>query len=167
MTRFHLLQSGAFRLDTVSSVTQNSGMEKLTTKPIAAVPNALARSDGKIKWPDSFAVMPHGGTRQYKTKWILGTETKSAKTARHKYYGVFYRGKNYKIHRLICEAFHGPPPDGKNVVLHLDENALNNRPENLSWGTQKENLNAKGFIEYCKGRTGENSPHAKSMNKIK
>jgi len=136
-------------------------MDTLTTKPITAVPNALARSDGKIKWPDTFARMPHGGIRQYKTKWIAGTERRASKTARHKYYGCLYRGKNYKIHRLICEAFHGPPPKGKNVVLHRDENAMNNKPENLKWGTQKENLNAAGFIEYCKGRTGENSPTSK------
>jgi hypothetical protein len=51
------------------------------------------------------------------------------------------------------------------VVLHLNEDALDNRPENLRWGTQKENLNMPKFIEYCKGRTGENSPSAKAKAK--
>lgn len=45
--------------------------------------------------------------------------------------------------------------------MHIDENSRNNKPANLAWGTQKENLNAPGFIEYCKGRVGENSPTTK------
>jgi hypothetical protein len=66
-----------------------------------------------------------------------------------------------KVHRLVCEAFHGPPPFEKAVVIHIDENALNNRPENLRWGTQKENMNMPGFVAYCKSRTGDNSPTKK------
>jgi len=68
---------------------------------------------------------------------------------------------NMKIHRIVCEAFHGLAPFDRAVVLHLDENALNNKPENLRWGTQKENLNMPKFIEYCKSRTGENNPRIK------
>jgi hypothetical protein len=49
--------------------------------------------------------------------------------------------------------------------MHLNENSDDNRPENLAWGTQKQNLNAPGFIAYCKSRTGENSPTAKSRRK--
>ena len=133
----------------------------MTVKPITEVLGALARSDGKIKWADCVGVMPHGGLRQYKNKWIAGVVSKASKTARHEYYKVVHKGKNYKVHRLVCRAFHGDPPEGKNVVLHLDENALNNKPENLRWGTQKENLNMPKFIAYCKSRTGENNPHVK------
>ena len=140
-------------------------MDNLIVKPIPAIPNALARSDGKIKLPDTKAKMPHGGWREYKTKWVTGVKRRASKTARHEYFGTMYRGKNYKIHRLICEAFHGPPPDEKNIVLHLNEDATDNRPENLRWGTQKENLNALGFIEYCKGRTGENNPMIKGKKR--
>ena len=132
-------------------------------KPIQSIEGAFANELGQIKLPERQAKMPHGGWRKYKTKWIFGTKRRSTKTARHEYYGILYRGKNYKIHRLICEAFHGPAPDGKPIVLHLNENALDNRPENLKWGSQKENLNMPKFIEYCKGRTGENSPRIKGM----
>jgi len=45
--------------------------------------------------------------------------------------------------------------------MHLNENSADNRPENLAWGTQKENLNAPGFIAYCKTRTGDKHPRAK------
>lgn len=135
----------------------------MKTMPIPAIPGAIAREDGMIKFPDKKAKMPHGGIREYKTKWVRGTIRRASKTARHCYYGAMYRGKNYKVHRLICEAFHGPAPNDRNIVLHLNEDATDNRPENLRWGTQKENLNAPGFIEYCQSRTGENSPTVKGQ----
>ena len=80
-------------------------------------------------------------------------------------YKINFRGKNYRVSRLVCEAFHGEAPDGLSVCMHMDENALNNRASNLAWGTQKQNLNAPGFINYCKSRTGENSPHRKGRRK--
>lgn len=72
--------------------------------------------------------------------------------------------KTFKVARLVCEAFHGLPPFPRAVVMHVDDNPGNNRPENLRWATQKENLNAPQFIAYCKSRTGANSTHAKSRN---
>ena len=137
----------------------------MNVKSIPSIPGALANNFGQIKFPDSISKMPNGGERAYKTKWIFGVLTKASKTARHKYYGVMYRGKNYKIHRLVCEAFHGPQPKNFPVVIHLDEDATNNRPENLKWGTQKENLNMPGFIKYCQNRVGENSPTIKGKRK--
>lgn len=134
-------------------------------RPVLSVPGVIASSFGRVKFPDTTAQMPHGGLREYKTKPIFGQKRRASKTARHEYYGVLYRGKNYKIHRLVCEAFHGSPTKDRKFVLHADDNALNNRPENLSWGTQKENLNAAGFIEYCKSRTGKNSPLTKGKLK--
>lgn len=131
------------------------------TAEIPSIPGALANSEGFVKFPTVTSAMPNGGERTYETKWTRGGKRKATKTARHEYYGTLYRGRNYKIHRLVCEAFHGPPPFHGAVVIHCDENALNNRPSNLRWGTQKENLNMPGFIEYCKGRKGENSQWAK------
>ena len=137
----------------------------MEVRPIPAIYGAFAREDGMIKLPPSMSKMPNGGDRFYATKWKLGVKTKAGKSALHEFYGFVYRGKNYKVHRLVCEAFHGPAPDGMPVVLHLNEDALDNRPKNLRWGTQKENLNMPKFIEYCKGRTGENSPSAKAKAK--
>ncbi len=108
--------------------------------------------------------MPNGGWRTYTPLPTYGGKRKSCKTARHEYYGFFNKERgNLKIHRLICEAFYGPAPFSRAVVIHLDENALNNKAENLKWGTQKENLNMPKFIAYCKSRTGENSPIKKAQ----
>lgn len=49
--------------------------------------------------------------------------------------GVF----NASVHRLVCLAFHGKPKD-KMVASHLDGNSFNNKPGNLKWETQKENV---------------------------
>jgi hypothetical protein len=43
-----------------------------------------------------------------------------------------------QVHRLICEAFHGPCPAGMQT-RHLDGSKTNNRPTNLAWGTAAEN----------------------------
>lgn len=126
----------------------------------------MASSLGRVKLPDGEYKMPNGGVCQYRPKPVFGVRTKASKTARHVYMGLYSkRFGNMKVHRLVCEAFHGPAPSKRSVVIHLDEDATNNRPENLRWGTQKENLNMPGFIAYCKSRTGENSPFIKGRKK--
>lgn len=95
--------------------------------------------------------MPHGGIREYISKPTYGVVTRASKTARHSYRGIYNKFYgNMKVHRLVCEAFHGPPPFDGAVVIHLDEDAHNNKPENLKWGTQKENLNMPKFKEYLR-----------------
>jgi hypothetical protein len=126
----------------------------------------MASSLGRVKLPDGEAPTPNGGVRYYTTRPTFGHPTKASKTARHVYMCLSNRRLgNMKVHRLVCEAFHGPAPNPRSVVIHLDEDATNNRPENLRWGTQKENLNMPGFISYCKARTGNNSPVIKGMKR--
>jgi hypothetical protein len=112
---------------------------------VPGVPGMLASSDGRLMAESFVRKMPRGGTVVHKGKAWTGTWSKEGR------YTTKFRGKNYKVARLVCEAFHGPPPPGA-VCMHLDENARNNRFENLAWGTQKENLNAPGFIAYCRTR---------------
>jgi len=102
--------------------------------------------------------MPNGSSRQY------GGFARKGSWDGARY--IFqWKGKTYKVGRLVCEAFYGKPPFKRAVCMHIDENSRNNLPSNLKWGTQKENLNAPGFIKYCKGRTGENSPTIKGMKR--
>lgn len=43
------------------------------------------------------------------------------------------------VHRLVCDAFHGPSPSDRHEVRHLDGTRDNNRADNLCWGTYEEN----------------------------
>lgn len=104
--------------------------------------------------------MPYGGVKHYGGCPYLGVWNKQ--DAR---FVVVHKGHTYKIAQLICEAFHGAKPFEGAVVMHLDENAANNRASNLKWGTQKENMNAPGFINYCRSRVGKNSPTTKHRRK--
>lgn len=89
--------------------------------------------------------MPYGGTRVYGGQPWRGSWDK-----REERFVIQFKGRTYKVARLVCEAFKGPPPFPRAGTLHLDEDSRNNRPGNLKWGTQRENLNAPGFIEYCR-----------------
>lgn len=59
------------------------------------------------------------------------------------YYGVKLshnqKQTTFLIHRLVCAAFHGPGPEGQEV-RHLNGNPVDNRAENLAWGTRAENV---------------------------
>lgn len=119
-------------------------------KPVPSKPGILASSEGNILLPPGYAPLPNGGYRTYLPEPFKGVIRRANKDAKHVYLGTWARRwGNLKIHQLVCEAFHGPKPFPEAVVIHLDENALNNRPENLKWGTQKENLNMPKFKEYC------------------
>ena len=47
----------------------------------------------------------------------------------------------------MCEAFNGPAPADKPLCMHLDENASNNKPENLAWGSCSDNFNFPGLLK--------------------
>jgi hypothetical protein len=131
-------------------------------KPVPSLPGVQASSLGRLLYPEREAPMPNGGVRRYIPNPTLGAVTCANTGAMHKYrnsYNKFYG--NIKVHRAVCEAFHGPPPFLRAVVIHIDEDGLNNQPENLKWGTQKENLNMPKIKAYHRSRVGKNSPWAK------
>lgn len=120
-------------------------------KPVPSLPGVMASSEGRIVLPPRYAPVNNGGFRAYLPKPTEGVVTRASKKARHVYRGIYTKFfGNIKVHQAVCEAFHGPKPFPESVVIHIDEDALNNRPENLKWGTQKENLNAPGFLAYCR-----------------
>lgn len=45
----------------------------------------------------------------------------------------------FEMHRLVCEAFHGPPPE-KADAHHINEVKTDNRPENLEWRSRSSNM---------------------------
>lgn len=125
---------------------------------VPSQPDLLASSHGRIMVAP-YSIL-HGIRRSYSGNPRLGVwDGERYILSRH-------GRKTLKVARLVCEAFHGSPPHEDSVCMHNDENSRNNTPENLSWGTQKENLNAPGFLKYCRGRTGENSPTSKSRRAV-
>lgn len=114
-----------------------------------------ASSHGRIRVLPRIGLMPHGGKRTYETKPTFGCITSAKKGARHVYFGRQIKAiGNVKVHRAVCSAFHGKPPFPKAVVIHRNENGLDNRPPNVRWGTQKENLNMPRFKD-CNTRANK------------
>jgi hypothetical protein len=58
--------------------------------------------------------------------------------------------KQQWVHRMVCLAFHGKPPIGKEQVCHVpDDNGLNNRASNLMWGSRSWNESHKNGNAVC------------------
>ena len=130
-------------------------------KIVPSLPGVMASSEGRLLFPPSHAPLPNGGFRIYLTEPTGGSIARANKDAARVYRNVWMRRfGNVKVHQAVCEAFHGEKPFDDAVVIHVDENGLNNKPDNLKWGTQKENLNAPGFKAFCRRRRGVTSPRA-------
>lgn len=85
-----------------------------------------------------------GNIRNFKTKRILKvSETKLG----YKRIAIRLNGlkKNYRVHRLVAEAFLQNPKN-KPDVDHIDRNRSNNKISNLRWVTKKENCNNRKFL---------------------
>lgn len=55
--------------------------------------------------------------------------------------------RNMLVHRLVCEAFHGPPPSPTHSVDHIDRNKSNNKVGNLRWATKSEQVTNRNTVE--------------------
>lgn len=62
----------------------------------------------------------------------------------------------FRVHKLVCELFHGLPPSGLYEVCHIDGDKLNNCAANLRWGTRKDNAADRELH----GRTSRGTKHS-------
>lgn len=89
-----------------------------------------------IAWKPSHQISTKGRVRNRRTGHIL-----KPFADRYGYLRVSIGNyDNVYIHRLVCEAFHGAPPDSSYQVNHLDCDRQNNCVENLEWCTASENI---------------------------
>ena len=106
-------------------------------KPIPNAPGYYAGEDGNI-----YGNLPIGKSKIGKLRQL-----KPGIQSTGKYYVVSVKKdgirKTHRVHRLICETFHGTPSDTKLTVSHLDGNWKNNIPSNLKWESYSDNLNHK------------------------
>jgi len=117
--------------------------------PIPGYPGFYADSDGYI-W--GFQVKRNTGWHR-----LCSSPTTYGYLLVHVYYNG--KRKTVQVHQLVALAFHGPCPLGKQVRHYPDPDKNNNRPENLKYGTPKENaadsieqgLSPRG-IKNCKAK---------------
>lgn len=87
--------------------------------------------------------------RYPKFRWTYGYKNN------HGYLCIKFRGKKYQVHRLICEAFHGPAPVDRPTCDHYpDRNPQNNRADNLRWADMHMQNSNKQICEDCLARYG-------------
>jgi hypothetical protein len=66
---------------------------------------------------------------------------------------------SFLAHRLICQAFNGPAPFGKNQVNHKNGVKTDNRPDNLEWCDSSHNM-LHAHATGLKTNRGERNPKA-------
>ena len=95
-------------------------------------------------WEEYYEVSSQGRVRRVKPApgGRVGRVLRPNRTSRYLQVALSRDGKpkTHYVHRLVCEAFHGPPPFQGAHVLHWDDDPKNNTPENLRWGTASENM---------------------------
>lgn len=91
------------------------------------------REDGAVLVPPSRKFL--------RFRWTFGSSD------RHGYRTVRYRGKLHRVHRLVCRAFHGLPPEGKPEVDHISRVPSANFASNLRWIDRKGNEANKDRVD--------------------
>jgi hypothetical protein len=115
-----------------------------TWKPVVGFEGQFEVSSlGRIKSLPRVVPVRNHPKAGYKTKTVRGKVLKTW-TGSHGYRMVgLGRGDNgrtqcFLVHRLVCEAFHGPCPEGQEVC-HGPNGKQDNRASQLCWGTRSKN----------------------------
>lgn len=107
---------------------------------------AMSVDDGKEDWLPiegfpGYEVGSSGSVRRALKGGRKITLNPSSMKTGHLKLSIYRKDKQLTtmVHRLVCRAFNGPPPFLGAVVRHLNGIPNDNRPDNLMWGTVKEN----------------------------
>lgn len=87
-----------------------------------------------------------------KFRWTFGSLTKKG------YRRIRFQGEEYRVHKLICETFHGlAPKDGLTADHYPDRNPSNNRADNLRWADMHMQNNNRQICEDSQTKYGVRS----------
>lgn len=105
-------------------------------KTVPSCPRYQASSLGRIR--SMYGAGQWGIKRPRKEPKILSLHVNRM----HGYLSVGLGSKRGWVHGFVCEAFHGPCPDGHECA-HADGVRINCRAKNLSWKTPSQNQKDK------------------------
>ena len=115
-------------------------------KPLCIVQVATGMEWRQLAYLPDYEISADGHVRRIRvaprTRFKPGQLVKGYSVNGYLRYGLrTKRGvpRNFFAHRLVCEAWHGPPPTLKHHAAHIDGNKLNICPGNLAWVTAAEN----------------------------
>lgn len=92
-----------------------------------------------------YTISDQGAVRSYTRSWKGADLGGTVMATGYRSVGITAepggRARTHLVHRLVCHAFHGDPPSPEHTdVRHLNGDKLDNRAENLAWGTRSENM---------------------------
>lgn len=125
-------------------------------------PNYYISKSGRLfsnksgEWKEKKYLLTANGRPQYR---LYRTKNKIFNHKHHQWYQCNTESRWFKVSRLVAMVYI-PNPNNYPIVMHLDDNPLNNNVSNLQWGTQKMNIQDainKGRFHQCK-RYGKDNP---------
>lgn len=111
-------------------------MSDVQWKPVPGYSDVEASSDGSIRFKSTGHETKGGVAGAYRRVSVVVNQTTKERR-------LLY------VHDLVCRAFHGAPKKGQ-VVLHKNNDKLNCKSSNVSWGSQSDNItdaHADGLIK--------------------
>lgn len=91
---------------------------------------------GQVRSLDRYVRCAHGAERLVRGRILKPSGNKRDP---HLYVVLGHGAHGVAVHRLIAQTFIGTCPNGQEV-RHLDGNPLNNKVDNLAYGTRSENI---------------------------
>ena len=106
-------------------------------RSVVGCPNYEVSNCGRVRAVARWRICSNGARKFYKAvilkPWLAGPRG-------NRYFYVDIDQHHKRVNVLVLQAFGGQRPREDTQCRHLDGDRLNNRANNLCWGTRKENM---------------------------